>query len=133
MTAGFRPVTKIAACGYLTSFQEGNDLWVVDLRKKETKVFAKLGAESASMQMSADGKMIVVLADGKPLQVVRLCRARARHKVPRSPPSLPSITQPAAIGRVLGRAHDPLCPDPARRGREGACVAFSGAFPGSAR
>ena len=30
---------------YLTSFDKGNDLWVTELRTKETKLLAKLGAE----------------------------------------------------------------------------------------
>ncbi|MCX6251093.1 MAG: S41 family peptidase [Bacteroidetes bacterium] len=54
---------------YLTSFEKDNDLWVTELRTKETKLFAKLGAKSAGMELSADGKFIFVLADGKPMKV----------------------------------------------------------------
>jgi Tol biopolymer transport system component/C-terminal processing protease CtpA/Prc len=54
---------------YLTSFDKGNDLWVTELRTKETKLFAKLGAKSASMEMAADGKFLFVLADGKATKV----------------------------------------------------------------
>jgi Tol biopolymer transport system component/C-terminal processing protease CtpA/Prc len=54
---------------YLTSFDKGADLWVTELRTKETKQFAKLGAESASMEMAPDGKFIFVLADGKAVKV----------------------------------------------------------------
>jgi tricorn protease len=50
---------------YLTNFEKGYDLWVTELRTKETKLFAKLGATNASMELSTDGKFIVVLADGK--------------------------------------------------------------------
>ena len=54
---------------YLTTFDKGSDLWVIELRKKDTKLFAKLGAERASMDLSADGKFILLLADGKPTKV----------------------------------------------------------------
>ena len=54
---------------YLTRFEKGNDIWVTELRTKETKPFAKLGAKAASMELSADGKFIVLLADGKPQKV----------------------------------------------------------------
>jgi hypothetical protein len=54
---------------YLTSFDKGADLWVTEMRTKETKQFAKLGADSASMEMAPDGKFIFVLADGKAMKV----------------------------------------------------------------
>ncbi|HEX2640996.1 MAG TPA: hypothetical protein VHL50_10510, partial [Pyrinomonadaceae bacterium] len=54
---------------YLTSFEKGNDLWVTDIRTKETKLFNKLGANNTSMELSPDGKFIFVLADGKPVKV----------------------------------------------------------------
>ena len=54
---------------YLTSFDKGNDIWVTELRTKETKLFAKLGARRAGMELSGDGKFIFVLADGKPTKV----------------------------------------------------------------
>ena len=50
---------------YLTSFEGKNDLWETDLRSKKTKLLAKLGAESASMEISDDGDFILVLADGR--------------------------------------------------------------------
>ena len=50
---------------YLTSFDKGNDLWVTEPRTHETKLFAKLGADNASMELSKDGKFLFVLADGK--------------------------------------------------------------------
>jgi Tol biopolymer transport system component/C-terminal processing protease CtpA/Prc len=54
---------------YLTSFDKGNDLWVTELRTKETKIFAKLGAQNAQMELSSDGKFIFLLVDGKPMKV----------------------------------------------------------------
>jgi tricorn protease len=54
---------------YLTSFEKGYDLWVTEPRTKETRLFAKLGAERASLELSADGKFFLILADGKPVKV----------------------------------------------------------------
>ena len=54
---------------YLTSFEKDNDLWVTELRTKETKMLAKLGVKNPSMELSSDGKFILVLADGKPMKV----------------------------------------------------------------
>jgi len=54
---------------YLTVFDKGNDLWVTELRSKETKLFAKLGAQRVGMELSPDGKFILLLADGKPMKV----------------------------------------------------------------
>ena len=50
---------------YLSSFEKGYDLWMTELRTKETKLFAKLGARSVGMELSTDGKFIFILADGK--------------------------------------------------------------------
>ena len=50
---------------YLARFEKGYDLWVTELRTKDTKLFAKLGASNVSMQLSADGKALFVLAEGK--------------------------------------------------------------------
>jgi tricorn protease len=50
---------------YLTQFEKGYDLWMTELRTKETRLFAKLGARNAAMQMSRDGKSIFVLAEGR--------------------------------------------------------------------
>ena len=50
---------------YLSSFEKGYDLWVTELRTKETKLFAKLGARFAGMELSTDGKFIFILAEGK--------------------------------------------------------------------
>jgi len=54
---------------YLTSFEKGNDLWVTDLRTKETKMLTKLGLNRLGMELSADGKFILLFADGKPMKV----------------------------------------------------------------
>jgi tricorn protease len=50
---------------YLASFEKGYDLWKTELRTKETKLFVKLNASRAGMELSADGKTLFVLADGK--------------------------------------------------------------------
>ena len=49
---------------YLARFEKGYDLWVRDFREESTKILAKLGAGSASMEMSADGKTIYLLSGG---------------------------------------------------------------------
>lgn len=49
---------------YLARFEKGYDLWVRDFREESTKILAKLGASSASMEMSADGESIFVLSGG---------------------------------------------------------------------
>jgi len=54
---------------YITSFEKGNDLWVTELRTKETRPFFKLGADNSSMELSADGKFIFVLADGRAMKI----------------------------------------------------------------
>jgi Tol biopolymer transport system component/C-terminal processing protease CtpA/Prc len=51
---------------YLTAFDKGNDLWVTELRTHDTKLFTKLGAKNTgTMELSPDGKFLLVLADGK--------------------------------------------------------------------
>jgi C-terminal processing protease CtpA/Prc len=54
---------------YLTSFDKDNDLWVSDLRTKETKILAKLGLKRPGMELSPDGKFLLIFADGKPMKV----------------------------------------------------------------
>lgn len=49
---------------YLAEFEKGFDLWVHEFREKSTKILAKLGASSASMELSDDGGTIFLLADG---------------------------------------------------------------------
>lgn len=50
---------------YLTRFEKNQDIWVTELRTKETKQFAKIGAQRAGMELSSDGKFLLVYADGK--------------------------------------------------------------------
>ena len=50
---------------YLTGFEKGQDLWVTETRTGETKLLAKLGARARGMEMSSDGKFLVVLANGQ--------------------------------------------------------------------
>jgi C-terminal processing protease CtpA/Prc len=54
---------------YLTRFDKGNDLWVTELRTKETKLLAKLGINRVRMELSPNGKFIFILADGKTMKV----------------------------------------------------------------
>ena len=54
---------------YLTSFEKGNDLWMTEVRTKETKLFNKLGANNTSMELSPDGKFLFVIADGRAVKV----------------------------------------------------------------
>jgi tricorn protease len=50
---------------YLSKFEKGYDLWMTETRTGETKLFAKLGARYAGMDLSKDGKSIFVLAEGR--------------------------------------------------------------------
>ncbi len=50
---------------YLTRFEGRNDIWVTDLRSKDTKLFAKVGANRASMELSKEGDFILVRGDGR--------------------------------------------------------------------
>jgi tricorn protease len=54
---------------YLTNFEKGNDLWATELRTRETKLFNKLGANSAGMELSADGKFLFLIADGRAMKI----------------------------------------------------------------
>jgi len=54
---------------YLTAFEKGNDLWMTEVRTKETKLFNKLGANNSFMELSPDGKFLFVVADGKAVKV----------------------------------------------------------------
>jgi C-terminal processing protease CtpA/Prc len=50
---------------YLASFEKGYDLWVTELRTKETKVAAKLGADNAGyLMMDKEGKNLFFTKDG---------------------------------------------------------------------
>lgn len=50
---------------YLTRFEGKNDLWVTEVRTKETKKLADLGVGRAGMEMSEDGEFLLILADGR--------------------------------------------------------------------
>lgn len=54
---------------YLTSFEKGNDIWVTELRSRDTKLFCKVGANNVGMELSQDGKFIFLFADGKLMKV----------------------------------------------------------------
>jgi tricorn protease len=54
---------------YLASCEKGNHLWVTEARTRETKLFTKLGANTASMELSPDGKFLFVVGDGKAIKV----------------------------------------------------------------
>jgi len=50
---------------YLAKFESGHDLWLQKPREKETKLLAKLNAESGQLTLDKDGKNVFVLAGGK--------------------------------------------------------------------
>ena len=54
---------------YLSRFEKGYDLWMTENRTKETKLFAKLGARYAGMELSVDGKSIFVLVEGRIVKI----------------------------------------------------------------
>ncbi|MEY3051244.1 MAG: hypothetical protein RLY31_1029 [Bacteroidota bacterium] len=55
---------------YLARFEKGYDLWQTELRTRETKVLAKLGAgRVGGIEMDKDGKTLFLLADGKVFKV----------------------------------------------------------------
>ena len=54
---------------YLARFEKGFDLWTTELRTKDTKLYVKLDAGFAGMEMSADGKFLLLLADGHIMKI----------------------------------------------------------------
>lgn len=50
---------------YLARFESGADLWMTDLRTKETKLVTKLDAQQAGMELSKDGKSLFIVANGR--------------------------------------------------------------------
>ncbi|MFN3213286.1 MAG: S41 family peptidase [Henriciella sp.] len=56
---------------YLAAFEGGYDLWMNDLVEGSASKVAPLGADSASLEISDDGSMLVILADGR-LQQAKL-------------------------------------------------------------
>lgn len=54
---------------YFTRFEGRSDLWMTNLRTKATKLFTKIGAGRTDMQLSKDGKFLLVMADGKAMKI----------------------------------------------------------------
>jgi len=54
---------------YLARFEKGYDLWMTETRTRDTKLFSKLGANQAGMELSADGKALFVGVDGRVLKI----------------------------------------------------------------
>ncbi|MDD8027481.1 MAG: S41 family peptidase, partial [Acidobacteriota bacterium] len=54
---------------YLARFEKGYDLWMTELRTRDTKLFAKLGANQTGMEISADGKSLFVFVDGRIMKI----------------------------------------------------------------
>ena len=50
---------------YLARFESGADLWMTDLRTKETRLITKLDAQQAGMDLSKDGKSLFIVSSGK--------------------------------------------------------------------
>ena len=50
---------------YLARFETGADLWMTDLRTKETKLVTKLDANQAGFELSKDGKSLFVVTGGR--------------------------------------------------------------------
>src|SRR5690606_33058861 len=48
---------------YLASFEKGYDLWVTELRTRETKILAKLEGTPSGLELSKDGKYLFVTND----------------------------------------------------------------------
>ncbi len=54
---------------YLARFEKGADLWVTNLRTRETKIITKVGNSASDLHMDKEGKHLFLLADGKPVKV----------------------------------------------------------------
>ena len=54
---------------YLSRFEKGYELWRQNLREKTSRRLAGIPGRRASMALGADGKTIVILADGKLSQI----------------------------------------------------------------
>lgn len=54
---------------YLSSFEDGYDLWVNDLKKKETKLVLKLKGSAGSMKLSKDEKTLFMVSSGEMIKV----------------------------------------------------------------
>ena len=54
---------------YLAAFEKGFDLWVTELRTRETKILAKMGGTPSGIEMSKDGKTLYVTNNGSLVKV----------------------------------------------------------------
>jgi Tol biopolymer transport system component/C-terminal processing protease CtpA/Prc len=54
---------------YLARFEKGYDLWVTETRTRDTKLFSKLGANQAGLELAADGKALFVGVDGRVVKI----------------------------------------------------------------
>jgi tricorn protease len=54
---------------YMAHFEKGYDLWMTDLRKKDTKLLSKLSVNNATLQLSNDGKSLFLLAEGRIIKI----------------------------------------------------------------
>lgn len=62
---GFATTPDMQKLYYLAKFEKGYDLWVQDFKEQSTKLAVKLNAESASFELSEEGDIAVLLADGQ--------------------------------------------------------------------
>lgn len=54
---------------YMAAFEKGYDLWVTDPRTNETKILAKLGGSPTNIDLSKDGKTLIVSNNGSLVKV----------------------------------------------------------------
>jgi len=54
---------------YLARVEKGYDLWVTNVRTRETKILSKLDGGPAGMEVTKDGKNIFVVSEGKIVKV----------------------------------------------------------------
>jgi tricorn protease len=54
---------------YLARVEKGFDLWVTNIRTRDTKIVTKLDGGPAGMDMSKDGKSLFVVSDGRIVKV----------------------------------------------------------------
>lgn len=54
---------------YLSSFEKGHDLWVTNLRDKETKVLLKLEERGGGLEFDKEGKNLFVFSGGKVIRI----------------------------------------------------------------
>lgn len=54
---------------YLASFEKGYDLWVTELRTRDTKILAKLEGTPSGLELANDGKSLFVTNDDKLVKI----------------------------------------------------------------